>query len=181
MARKKNNDNMKLAAISAVVSLFIVIVFFGGSITGNNVAYNVLVDVTASASCSFSPASGDLDFGSVSAISTESGTVDVVVENNGAVAVDVNSHVTTSVNTIFGSGNTGKMEMIAVLEGGSATNNHATRANETNSAAAAIETLEPLASEDAVTLTYRLESGPEALTAASQSITGGLVVACVAS
>ena len=180
MARKKNNDNMKLAAISAVVSLFIVIVFFGGSLTGN-VAYNVVVDVTAAAACTFTPSSGDLDFGSVSAVSTDSSTVAVTVENSGAVAVDVNSHVTTSVNTIFGSGNTGKMEMIAVLEGGSATNNHVTRANETNSAAAAIETLQPLASEDAVTLTYRLESGPEALTAASQSITGGLVVACVAS
>ena len=121
----------------------------------------------------------DLDFGTVSAVSTDSSTVDVLVENSGAVAV-IAPHVTASVNTIFGSGNTGKMEMIVhwrVVQ----QQQSRCKTNETNVAAAAIETLEPLASEDAVTLTYRLESGPEALTAASQSITGGLVVACVAS
>ena len=177
MARKKNNDNMKLAAISAIVSLLIVVIFFGGSLTGN-VAYNVVVDVTASAACTFSPSSGDLDFGTVSAVSTDSSTVQVTVENSGAVAVDVNSHVTTSVNTIFGSGNAGKMELIAGLEGGSATNNHNSKGNETNVAAAVVETLEPLASEDLVTLTYNLESGPEAMATANQAIAGGLTVAC---
>jgi len=177
MARKKNNDTMKLAAISAVVSLFIVIVFFGGSLTGN-VAYNVLVDVTAAASCSFSPASGDLDFGSVSAISTDSSTVAVTVENNGAVDVNVNSHISSDVETIFGPSNTGKMELVAVLEGGSATNNHDPKANETTTPTAAILNLKPTASEDAVTLTYNLESGPEAMATANQAIAGGLTVAC---
>jgi len=180
MARKKNNDTMKLAAVSAVVSLFIVVVFFGGSLTGNAV-YQVDVEVVAAAACTFSPVDGStLDFGTVSAIDTDSSTVDLTVENSGAVDVDVDATLGAAIPTIFGASNAGNMEAIAVLEGGSATNSFSSKGNLSTTTGFVVETLKPAASEDLVTITLNLESGSGQMTAATQAIPAGLTVTCAA-
>ena len=179
MARKKNNDTMRLAAVSAVVSLFIVIIFFGGSLTGNASIYAVTVDVSETIACTFSPANSTLDFGTISGVSTDGDTSPTVtVTNDGTGDVDVNVTEATDIDTFLGGTGT-ELEIAVTVQSGSTTLGSKSNLTD-NTATVAADSLTPTDTADDAVLTFTLQGGPGISSGNSQSQASGITVSCSA-
>jgi len=101
MARKNNNNDLRLAAISSIVALLVVMVFFGGTITGNaTTAFNATVSVNAVLSCAVNEST--LDLGSVNAGSLSSHD-SFAVENDGSGNIDISFASDEDLDTAFSS------------------------------------------------------------------------------
>jgi len=178
MARK-NNDTMRLAAVSAVVSLFIVVVFFGGSLTGNAV-YDITVDVTETISCSFLPANAStLDFGTIADVSTDSDTSPVVtVTNDGTGNVDVNVTEASGIDTFLGGTGT-ELELLVTQTSGTtdfSSKGNLTDATTTRAAAAVV----PTDGTDTATLAFTIEAGSGISAGSAQTVSSGITIVCSA-
>jgi len=155
MARKKSNDLMQVAGIAAAVSLVIVLIFYGGTISGNSTQnFNTTVVVTGVTSCSIQNATaadnGDsgsiLDFGTLEAAST-SGTAFVLLENDGTNIVNV---------SIDDDGN------MATSYGGAATTVEAKVDDLTSDGTTAISTYTAIAGQDYETLLSPIDNNDDA-------------------
>ena len=179
MAKKKTNNQLEIAGISAVLSLFIVLVFFGGSLTGN-ATYVVNVDVASTTSCAFTPSDGStLDFGSISAGGADSNTAPtVLVENDGSANVDITATPHANIATFIGGSGT---SMEVTMSGNKAANLFGT-AGGTNmtlgSGNVVAENLTAVDSVDDATLTLVLEAGSSPTAGNDQTQASGLIVAC---
>ena len=180
MARKKNNDTMRLAAVSAVVSLFIVIIFFGGSLTGNASIYAVTVDVSETIACTFDPANSTLDFGTITGVSTDGSTSPTVtVTNDGTGDVDVNVTEASAIDSFLGGTGT-ELEIAVTAQSGSALNSGAKSNLTDNTATVAADSLTPNDASDDAVLTFTLQGGPGISSGNSQSQASGITVSCSA-
>ena len=179
MAKKKTNNQLEIAGISAVLSLFIVLVFFGGSLTGN-ATYVVNVDVASTTSCAFTPGDGaTLDFGSISAGAADSSlSPTVLVENDGSANVDITATPNSGIATFIGGTGT---TMEVTMSGNKAANLFGT-AGGTNmtlgSGNVVAENLTAVDSVDDATLTLVLQSGGSPTAGNDQTQASGLIVAC---
>ena len=179
MAKKKANNQLEIAAISAVLSLFIVIIFFGGSLTGN-ATYVVNVDVASVVSCEFSPIDGEtLDFGSISAAGADS-SIDpnITVTNDGSANVDVTVTPHANIATFIGGTGT-TMELRAT---GNQPANGFGAAGGTNmtlgSGNVVVENLTAPDTVDQANLTVVLQAGTGPTAGNDKQQAAGIIVAC---
>jgi len=181
MARRKTNDEfMRIAAVSAAVSLIVVVVFFGGSITGNSTsAYTLSATVSSSPSCAFTDdGSGTLSFGTITATEQTSGTTDsVTVENDGPIAVDVEAEVAVGVDAMLGGTGTTLDATVASVPAG-ATNAASSGITLSTTAADLVTALQTGASVDEITVDFSLTSGTGPLTPGVATLNTGTTITC---
>lgn len=107
MAKRNQNSNLQVAAISASVALIIVLVFYGGAITGNSAhtaTFTVTADVAQSLDCSLSDTTGT--FADLDASAGMAAPVTTTLTNNGVGSVDVDITSDVSGNALLGTGTT---------------------------------------------------------------------------
>ncbi len=106
MARTRRNDDlMRLAAVSAAVSLTIVLVFFGGTITGSSHSTDIAVDMTITSTTSCNLSTNTLTNGAV-ALATAGQTFDegasFNLENNGTAYLNITFGINQSMDGFLG-------------------------------------------------------------------------------
>jgi hypothetical protein len=163
MARaRKNNDNLAVAAISAAISLLIVVVFYGGTITGNtpaDVALTTTVAETVSCSITANPA---IAIGAVSLETTDQAFTPstFTMENAGSVYVNVTAAINQSVADLLGTTTgTSNIELAVEAESGTELNNTSGIGEAYGSATSILTLLSPAAAADAAVFTPLLNAG----------------------
>jgi len=163
MARaRKNNDNLAVAAISAAISLLIVVVFYGGTITGNTPAdVTLTTTVGETTSCTITTDS-TLEIADV-VLETADQAFDpatFTMENDGTVYVNVTAAINQSVADLLGT-STGTSNIELSVEAGSGTelNNTSGIGEAYGSATSILTLLSPAAANDDAVFTPLLNAG----------------------
>ena len=175
MKKKKltHNNNLATAAIAAVVSLVIVLVFAGGSITGNATTanYALTATVTGTVNCDLSAAT--LAFGSVAQSAAAASDPNLTIQNDGSSSVDIVIRSSGTIDNFMGasSGSTLEATMTSVGSGATGTN-----VNITTSDQEIVDGLVPTDANDDATVNFVLTAGSDA-TAGAKSGTN-VIITC---
>lgn len=159
MARaRRNDDMMKLAAISAAVSLVVVLVFFGGTLTGNSSTdVTLTTTISATTTCTFNETA--VVFGALNletdAQAPDSGDV-ISVVNDGSTIVNMTAALNQTATSLLGTTTgTSALDIAVTAESGTASSLTALGTSATN----AVTLLLPDDATDAVTLTTTIDVG----------------------
>jgi len=159
MARKRKNDELiKLAAISAAVSLVVVLVFFGGTLTGNSSTdVTLTTTIAASTTCTFS--GNAITFNSLS-LETNAQAPDIgavlTVVNDGSTIVNMTASLNQTITALLGTTTgTSALDIAVATESGTASSITALGTSTTP----AVALLLPDDANDAVTLTTTMDVG----------------------
>tara|TARA_Y100000004_G_C8940930_1_gene424167 strand:- start:1074 stop:1607 length:534 start_codon:yes stop_codon:yes gene_type:complete len=160
MKKKKPtpNNNLATAAIAAVVSLVIVLVFAGGSLTGNAATanYALTANVVATVDCNLANGT-TLAFGDISQGGAAASDPNVTVQNDGSAAVDIVIKSSGTIDAFLGASGGSSLEATVSVESGSATNQNVSTSNQQ-----IVDELVATDATDEATINFVLTAGSDA-------------------